>query len=142
MDSERTSTEKVIEQLQLLSSVFQDLTAKAWELPDDVVPADMRAELHLARVWVAKHRASLVSCHIFFKINYSLARDKPNDGIVELADYAVKKHRRRASSNFLQQAGVKGHQRAASSVASTQSAVKGHQRRASSIASAHGAKVN
>jgi hypothetical protein len=142
MDSERTSTEKVIEQLQLLSSVFQDLTAKAWELPDDVVPADMRAELHLARVWVAKHRASLVSCHIFFKINYSLARDKPNDGIAELADYAVKKHRRRASSIFLQQAAVKGHQRAASSVAPAQSAVKGHQRCASSITSAHGAKVN
>jgi hypothetical protein len=141
MDSERTSTEKVIEQLQLLSSVFQDLAAKAWELPDDVVPADMRAELHLARVWVAKHRASLVSCHIFFKINYSLARDKPNDGIVELAESAVKKHRRRASSIFLQQAAVKGHQRAASSVAPAQSAVKGHQRRASSIASAHGAKV-
>jgi hypothetical protein len=126
MDSERTSTQKVIEQLQLLSSVFQDLTAKAWELPDDVVPADMRADLHLARVWVAKHRASLVSCHIFFKINYSLARDKPNDGIVELADYTVKKHRRRASSIFLQQATVKGHQRAASSVAPAQSAVKGH----------------
>jgi hypothetical protein len=142
MDSERTSTEKVIEQLQLLSSVFQDLTAKAWALPDDIVPADMRAELHLARVWVAKHRASLVSCHIFFKINYSLARDKPNDGIVELAGYAIKKHRRRTSSIFLQQATVKGHQRAASSVAPAQSAVKGHQRCASSITSAHGAKVN
>jgi hypothetical protein len=141
MDSERTSTEKVIEQLQLLSSVFQDLTAKAWELPDDVVPADMRAELHLARVWVAKHRANLVSCHIFFKINYSLARDKPNDGIVELTDCVVKKHHRRASSIFLQQAAVKGHQRAASSVAPAQSAVEGHQRRASSIVSAHGAKI-
>lgn len=141
-DSERTSTAKAIEQLQLLNSIFQDLATKAWELPDDVVPADMRAELHLARVWVAKHRASLVSCHVFFKINYSLARDKPNDGIVGLADYAVKKHRRRASSIFLQQAVVKGHRRAASSVAPAESAVKGHHRHASSIVSAHGAKIH
>jgi hypothetical protein len=141
-DSERTSTAKAIEQLQLLNSIFQDLATKAWELPDDVVPADMRAELHLARVWVAKHRASLVSCHVFFKINYSLARDKPNDGIVGLADYAVKKHRRRASSIFLQQAAVKGHRRAASSVAPAESAVKGHHRHASSIVSAHGAKIH
>jgi hypothetical protein len=141
-DSERTSTAKAIEQLQLLNSIFQDLATKAWELPDDVVPADMRAELHLARVWVAKHRASLVSCHVFFKINYSLARDKPNDGNVGLADYAVKKHRRRASSIFLQQAVVKGHRRAASSVAPAESAVKGHHRHASSIVSAHGAKIH
>jgi hypothetical protein len=141
-DSERISTAKAIEQLQLLGSVLQDLTAKAWELPDDVVPADMRAELHLARVWVAKHRASLVSCHVFFKINYSLARDKPNDGIVGLADYAVKKHHRRAPSIFLQQVAVKGHRRAASSVAPTKSAVKGHRRHASSIVSTRGTKVH
>jgi hypothetical protein len=63
---------------------LQDLATKAAALPDDAVPKDLRAELHLVRIWVAKHRASLVSCHVFFKINYSLARDKPNDGIVEM----------------------------------------------------------
>ena len=98
IDSERASTAVAIQQLNDLSSVFQDLTTKAADLMDDEVPEELRAGLHLARVWVAKHRASLVSCHVFFKINYSLARDKPNDGIVEMCDYAVKKHRRRASS--------------------------------------------
>jgi hypothetical protein len=141
LDSERTSTAKAIEQLQLLSSVFQELTAKAWELPDDVVPAEMRAELHLARVWVAKHRASLVSCHVFLKINYSLASDKPNDGTVEPANYAVQKHRHRTPSICPQQAAAKGHRRAASSVVPGQSAVAKHQRRASLIEPAYGTKV-
>jgi ubiquitin len=84
IDSERASTAKAIQQLYHLTSVLQDLATKAAALPDDAVPEDLRAELHLARIWVAKHRASLVSCHVFFKINYSLARDKPNDGIVEM----------------------------------------------------------
>ena len=82
IDSERISTAKAIHQLHHLSSVLQDLTIRAADLFDDAVPEFLRAELHLARVWLAKHRASLVSCHVFFKINYSLARDKPNNGIV------------------------------------------------------------
>jgi hypothetical protein len=98
IDGERTSTAKAIQQLHQLSSILQDLTSKAADLADDAVPEDLRAELHLARVWVAKHRASLVSCHVFFKINYSLARDKPNNGIVEMRDYAVKEYRRHSSS--------------------------------------------
>jgi hypothetical protein len=103
IDSERASTALAVQQLHHLGSVLQDLTIKAADLPDDAVPEELRAELHLARVWVAKHRASLVSCHVFFKINYSLARDKPNDGIMEMCDYAVREHRRRASSIALAQ---------------------------------------
>jgi hypothetical protein len=83
IDSERISTDKAIEQLYLLSSVLQDLAIKAGDLLGDAVPEELRAELHLARAWVAKHRANLVSCHVFFKINYSLARDQPNNGIVD-----------------------------------------------------------
>jgi hypothetical protein len=90
IDSERVSTDKAIQQLHLLSAVLQDLAIKAADLLDDAVPEELRAELHLARVWIAKHRANLVSCHVFFKINYSLARDKPNHGIVEMSGYAIK----------------------------------------------------
>jgi hypothetical protein len=101
IDSERVSTAKAIQQLHLLSSVLQDLIIKVADLLDDVVPEELRAELHLARVWIAKHRANLVSCHVFFKINYSLARDKPNNGIVEMSSYAVKEHQGRLSSTTL-----------------------------------------
>lgn len=92
IDSERMSIAKASQQLHELSLILHELTIKAAELPDDAMPEALRAELRLARVWVAKHRASLVSCHVFFKINYSLAREQSNNGIVEMCDCGVVEH--------------------------------------------------
>ena len=81
-DDERVSVAKAVEQLHHLSSVYQDLSIEASKLGSGAVPDHLRAELHLASVWVKKHRASLVSCHVFYKINHTLV--ETSDGILEI----------------------------------------------------------
>ena len=83
-DEERIATATAREQLDHLGSVFQDLVTQATNLDTDPVPEKLRAELHLATQWLRKHRASLVNCHVFFKINWSLV--ETSDGIMEIND--------------------------------------------------------
>jgi len=79
--NERVSVAQAVLQLHHLGSLFETLAVRAGELVDGAVPDDLKAELELARDWVASHRASLVSCHVFYKINFSLARENPNHGV-------------------------------------------------------------